>query len=108
MKNITAMLALALVAATMSSVAQAKSARCFISSHGYFPCKFAMTDDDGSFDIVGGDIEGFSLVMQDDGFAGGFEKIGGKNISLAGTFVRASDDPACWNNPELEMKVCAW
>jgi len=108
MTKIVATLAVGFIALAASTSAEAKSARCFISTHGDFPCKFNMTDSDGSFTIRGGDVEGFSLIMQDDGFAGGFERFGGKNTSLAGTFVRASDDPACWNNPEIEVKVCAW
>ncbi|MBG1231720.1 hypothetical protein [Aestuariivirga litoralis] len=99
---------LALGAIALPHAAEAKSARCYINTHGYFGCSFRSLGADGSFLIRGGDVAGFSMIMMDSGFASGFERFGSRNVPLAGTFVRDGGDPACWNNPELGMKVCAW
>jgi hypothetical protein len=87
--------------------ALAKSARCYTTDDGYFPCRFTATDSDGSFEIRGGGI-GFSMVMDRPGFGFGYLGLGDHSVSLPGEYVRSRDDGACWNNPETNDKVCAW
>ncbi len=88
----------------------AKSARCFTTDDGYFPCQFTATDKAGSFDIRSDRDPnlGYSILVEEPGFASGFVIIDGRSISVGGMFVRQRDDGACWNNPELNVKVCAW
>jgi hypothetical protein len=99
---------LAASAALSISAADAKSARCFTTDDGYFPCDFSTTDNDGSFQIMGSDGTGFSMVMDQPGFGYGYLIDGEKSVPLAGEYVRSRDDGACWNNPETNDKVCAW
>ena len=92
------------------SLAHAKSARCFTTDDGYFPCQFMATDKVGSFEIRANRDKGlgYSIIVEEPGFASGFVIIGGRSIAVGGMFVRQRDDGACWNNPELNVKVCAW
>ena len=91
-----------------ASPALAKSARCYTTDEGYFPCRFTATDSDGSFELSSPDHPGFSMVMDQPGFGFGYLVDGEKSIPLSGEYVRSRDDGACWNNPETNDKVCAW
>ena len=95
-------------AALVSSTALAKSARCFTTDDAYFACKFKATDKAGSFEIKGRATPTYSLVVDRPGFAYGYINFGNRGIPISGMFVRQSDDPACWNNPEMNVKLCAW
>ena len=75
--------------------ALAKSARCYTSDDGYFPCRFAATDSDGSFEISGRGF-GFSMVMDKPGFGFGYLGLGDDSTALPGEYVRSRDDGACW------------
>ena len=108
MRSITAAALLGLVALAAASPAEAKSARCYTTDDGYFPCRFTATDSDGSFEISSPNHPGFTLVMDQPGFGYGYLVDGGRSIPLAGEYVRSRDDGACWNNPETNDKVCAW
>lgn len=88
--------------------AQAKPARCFTTDDGHFACDFRGTDRAGSFRISAPGQPTYSLEVNEPGFAYGFVNIGNRNIPLPGQFVRGSDDPACWANPETNVKICAW
>lgn len=94
----------------LSAPAFAKSARCFTTDDGYFPCQFTATDKAGSFDIRSNRDPslGYTILVDEPGFATGFVIIDGRSIPVGGMFVRQRDDGACWNNPELNVKVCAW
>jgi hypothetical protein len=94
----------------LSTLAHAKSARCFTTDDGYFPCQFKATDKAGSFEIRSDRDPnlGYTIIIDEPGFASGFVIIDGRSISVGGMFVRQRDDGACWNNPELNLKVCAW
>ncbi len=107
--RLTACVALAALAgaATVSGAA-AKKARCFTSDDGYFPCEFRSTDGRGSFRISAPGYPAYMLEMDQPGFAYGYVEIDGRSISLPGQYVRGSDDPACWSNPETSTKICAW
>ena len=102
-------LAAAAIAAIALSVApaDAKPARCFATDDGYFDCEFRTTDSQGSFVIDGPDAT-YILNIDRPGFAYAFVNLGNRNISLPGMYVRQSDDPACWANPETNTKICAW
>jgi hypothetical protein len=93
-----------------STLTFAKSARCFTTDDGYFPCQFKATDRVGSFEVRSNYDEGlgYAIIVEEPGFASGFAIIGGRSIAVGGMFVRQRDDGACWNNPELNVKVCAW
>jgi hypothetical protein len=99
-----------LVAATAAAVlpAAAKKARCFTTDDGYFQCSFTAIDKRGSFRIEARGYPAYTLEIDQPGFAWGFVEIGGRTISLPGQYVRGSDDPACWSNPETNTKICAW
>ena len=101
----------ALAAAAVSllaSSAEAKRARCYTSDDGYYPCRFKSTDASGSFEISGRGVPSYSIVVESRGFAFGYVNFGNRGIPISGMFVRQSDDPACWSNPEVNVKVCAW
>ena len=91
-----------------STPALAKQARCYATDDGYFPCTFKATDKQGSFEVEGATTPTYILVVDQPGFAYGFINLGNRNISIGGMFVRQEDDPACWNNPEVNTKLCAW
>lgn len=107
-RSIIAAALLGLVALVAVPPAEAKSARCYTTDDGYFPCRFTATDSDGSFEISSPDHPGFSMVLDQPGFGFGYLVDGGRSIPLAGEYVRSRDDGACWNNPETNDKVCAW
>lgn len=88
--------------------AAAKSARCFTTDDGYFGCNFEALDRAGSFEISARGKPTYSLWVDQPGFASGFINFGDRNVSLPGMYVRQSDDPACWANPETSTKICAW
>jgi hypothetical protein len=91
-----------------ASQAMAKPARCFTTDDGYYNCDFRATDRAGSFQIRARDKPGYSLIVDEPGFASGYLRINGRSIPLNGSFVRQCDDGACWSNPELNVKICAW
>ncbi len=99
--------------AVMVSVAmpvQAKDASCFTTDDGEYPCMFEMTAKDGSFRISAAGKPTFEVVMEGDGVAlvyGTYER-GGRSVALPGEYVRADDDPACWDNADTQTRICAW
>ena len=107
----TKLYALALCAAVFalaSSTAEAKRARCFTTDDGYYACNYKKTDRAGSFEISARGKPTNILIIDRPGFAYGFVNFGPRNISIGGEFVRQRDDPACWSNPEVNVKICAW
>ena len=50
----------------------------------------------------------YSLVVDEPGFAFGYINFGNRGIPISGMFVRQRDDRGCWNNPEMNVKLCAW
>lgn len=89
--------------------ASAKSARCFTTDDGYYPCDFRGTDGSGSFEISAPGKPTFSLIVERPGFASAYADFGtGRNVPLPGMYVRERDQPACWSNPETNTKICAW
>jgi hypothetical protein len=106
-RGLTLFTAAAMVVA-LSSQAVAKPARCFTSDDGYFNCDFQATDRAGSFTIRARGKPVYSLIVEKEGFAAGYLRMNGRSIPLNGSFVRQRDDGACWSNPELNVKICAW
>jgi hypothetical protein len=104
----TAFAAAMIAAALTPSLAFAKRARCFTTDDGYFSCQFKATDRSGSFEIKGRSTPTYSLVVDRPGFAFGYVNFGNRGIPIGGMFVRQRNDPGCWNNPELDVKLCAW
>jgi hypothetical protein len=102
--------AIAFAITLLPTLSFAKSARCFTTDDGYFPCKFTATDNAGSFEIrsLKNRNLGYSLIVEEPGFASGYVYIDGRSIPVNGMFVRQRSDGACWNNPEQDVKVCAW
>lgn len=98
----------ALAALLAASPAWAKPARCFTTDDGYYACNFRATDRLGSFEITAPGKPTYRLDVNEPGFAAGFVNLGGRNVFLPGQYVRGSDDPACWSNPETGTKICAW
>jgi hypothetical protein len=92
----------------MPSPANAKAARCFTTDDGYFSCDYRATSRDGSFVIKARGKPGYALIVEEPGFAAGYLRMNGRSIPLNGSFVRQRDDGACWNNPELNTKICVW
>ena len=99
---------IAFAAALIPSLAFAKRARCFTTDDGYFSCQFKATDKAGSFEIKGRLTPKYSLVVDQPGFAFGYINFGNRGIPISGMFVRQRDDRGCWNNPEMNVKLCAW
>jgi hypothetical protein len=102
----TGVCAMALLALTVS--AEAKRARCFTTDDGYYSCNYTGLDDAGSFRISAAGYPTITLEINRPGFAFGYARFGGRNVSLPGQYVRSRDDGACWNNPETNTKICAW
>ena len=98
----------AALVAIVSGPAVAKPARCFTTDDGYFPCRFRSLGADGSFEISGKGVPTMTLIMDQPGFAFGSLDFDARNIPLPGQYVRQSDDPACWANPETSTKACVW
>jgi hypothetical protein len=96
------------LAVGIPTAAGAKPARCFSTDDGYFKCDFRKIDRAGSFEIRARGLPGYSLIMEEQGFASGYLRVGGRGIPINGMFVRDSGDGACWNNPEQSVKLCAW
>ena len=92
----------------LSMSAEAKRARCFTTDDGYYPCNFRGLDSAGSFSISAPGYPAITLEVDQPGFAYGTIRLGGRNVSLPGQYVRSRDDGACWNNPETSTKICAW
>ena len=109
MKSIIMLVGVALAAIAASALpASAKSARCFTTDDGYYDCSFRGLDGAGSFRISAPGYPTFTLEVYQPGFAYGYADHGSGNVSLPGQFVRNRDDRACWNNPEMSTKICAW
>jgi hypothetical protein len=108
LRSASAAFALAAAVLVSSQPADAKPARCFTTDDGYFACDFQALDRQGSFEISAPMKPTYSLWVDSPGFAAGFVNLGDRNIALPGMYVRQSDDPACWANPETSTKICAW
>jgi hypothetical protein len=101
--------ALVLGTTLVSTLAQAKSARCFTTDDGYYPCSFKVIDGTGSFVIRGRGKPTISMIMGDPGFGSVYIRFGrGRSVPINGQYVRSRDDGACWNNPEQSTKICVW
>jgi hypothetical protein len=97
-----------LAMAAAVGTASAKTARCFTTDDGYYPCSFRSLDDAGSFRISAPGYPTYTLEIDRPGFAYGYADFGGGAVSLPGQYVRSRDDRACWNNPETSTRICAW
>lgn len=95
-------------AVIFASPASAKPARCFTTDDGAYPCDFAATDSRGSFRITAPGRPAYALEIDQPGTAFGFVEIDGRAVFLPGQFLRAADDPACWDNDATGARVCAW
>jgi hypothetical protein len=102
-----AVLAAAVVAGS-TCVAQAKPAQCFTTDDGHYPCDFRGTDRAGSFRITAPGYPTITLEIESDGAGWAFADFGTRNVALPGPYYRASDDRACWENPDTEARICAW
>lgn len=102
----TSLAALAVV--LVIAPATAKSARCFTSDDGHYPCTFSMTDSDGSFEITAPGKPSFRIAITGQGTAAGFIGIDGHFTALPGSYVRSKADRACWENAGTETRICAW
>ena len=107
-KNVCAFVLAVASLPLISTAAEAKRARCFTTDDGYYACNYRKTDRAGSFQISARGKPTTILIVDRPGFAYGFVNFGPRNISIAGEFVRRRDDPACWSNPEVNVKICAW
>ncbi|MDH7794374.1 MULTISPECIES: hypothetical protein [unclassified Beijerinckia] len=93
----------------LPAIAEAKLARCFTTSDGYYDCDFRATDKDGSFEISAKRKPRYILVMEEPGLASAFVNLGtDRNVSLPGKFKRNKQDLACWFNDESRTRICAW
>ena len=92
----------------LPAAAEAGKARCFTTDDGYFDCNFKSLDRKGSFRISSPGPHSVSILIEEPGFGFGFVEIGGRNIPIGGMFVRQRDDAACWSNPDVQVKICAW
>jgi hypothetical protein len=89
------------------NAAEAKSARCFTTDDGSFPCQFRATARDGSFEISAPGKPTYILNVIEPGVANGFVNLGGRNVSLPGRYLRSKTEPECWLNDSTRTKICA-
>ena len=108
MKKLMFLNALVMGLIAQQSVATAKPARCFSTDDGYFACNFIATDKRGSFEVSARGKPTYSLIVEEPGFGSAYLNFGDGGIPINGMFVRQREDPACWNNPERNVKLCAW
>lgn len=88
--------------------AHAKPARCFTTDDGHYSCDFHGVDRIGSFVIQAPGYPTYTLQIDRPGVAFGFVNVDNRNIPLPGQYLRSRDDGACWSNPEMGTKICAW
>jgi hypothetical protein len=92
-----------------AGTAHAKPAKCFTTDDGEYACDFRGLDKAGSFTIAAAGKPTYTLEVDSPGVAFGFADFGtGRNVALPGTFRRAQDDGACWDNDTTEVRICAW
>lgn len=93
-----------------ASPAAARSARCFTSDDGHYPCDFQAFGGDGSFEISGPGRPTFTLLMEEPGVAFGSAvyEPGGRSVPLPGLYYRDERDPGCWVNGQTDTRICAW
>jgi hypothetical protein len=93
----------------ISGAAQAKPAKCFSTDDGEYACDFQSLDKAGSFTTSAPGKPTYTLEVDSPGVAFGFADFGtGRNVALPGTFLRAQDDGACWDNDVTAVRICAW
>lgn len=100
----------AAVVALATAPAFAKQALCFSTDEGEYPCEFEITDNKGSFEIAAPGYPALAVVIESPGVAwvyGTYEE-GGSPVALPGPYLRAADDPACWENGDTQTRICAW
>ena len=102
-------LAVAVALAVGVGPAAAKSAKCFTTDDGTYPCVFTPLGN-GDFRIAAPGKPTFELVMDSPGVAFGSAQFapGGRFVALPGVYRRSADDAACWDNADTETRICAW
>jgi hypothetical protein len=86
-----------------------KSAECFSTDDGNYPCTFKSTDNKGSFESSAPGKPTFNLFVDRPGEASASADFGtGRSVSLPGMFIRQTDDRACWKNDETKVVLCVW
>jgi hypothetical protein len=89
--------------------AKPKSATCFVTGIGNYPCTFTPMEADGSFKISARNKDTYILTMNGDNTAFAFVQVRGRgrNIALPGTYIRDPADRACWANFDPSFRICA-
>ncbi|MCU0882744.1 MAG: hypothetical protein MUF14_08775 [Hyphomonadaceae bacterium] len=107
MKKLFAALGTAVLASLLAGTAQARPADCTVNSTTYV-CDFTQQGGDGSFTITARGKDTYILVMNGDGTAFGFFQVQGRgrNVPVAGTFVRSPADTSCWINADVGRTIC--
>lgn len=86
-----------------------KSAECYSTDDGNYPCTFKSTDNKGSFESSAPGKPTFNLFVDRPGEASASADFGtGRSVSLPGMFIRQTDDRACWRNDETNVVLCVW
>lgn len=92
----------------MASAAQARSARCYTSDEGSYPCEFFAQGRDGSFEIFAPGKPVYKLDVVAPGVASGYLNLGSRNVFLPGRYLRSGSEPGCWVSDANRSKICAW
>ena len=100
--------ALAALATVLSLPALAKPADCYTTDEGNYPCDFRGIDKAGSFLLQADGYPAVTVEIESPGVAWVFKEFGIRNVPMPGPYYRASDDRACWDNPDTGDRVCAW
>ncbi len=100
--------AIAASAAIASSAAFAKPAKCFTTDDGHYACTFKLIDNDGSFEITAPGKLALRISITAPGTAAAFISSGERFTAMPGEYKRSKTDGACWENAEMESKICAW
>jgi hypothetical protein len=90
----------------MAVDAGARTAECFTTDDGTYPCEFEMTDAQGSFVISAAGKPTYILDISEPAIAFGYVNLGQRNVPLPGRYLRSTSDPACWVNDSTETRIC--
>jgi hypothetical protein len=93
-----------------ATTAWAAPATCYSTDDGEYPCEFVLTDGAGSFETSAPGYPTYALIVDNPGVAAAYATFGpgGRSVALPFPYLRSAVDPACWENPDTQARICAW
>lgn len=92
----------------LAQPAAAKTAKCFSTDAGYYPCNFRGLDKAGSFTTWARGYPTYTIEIYRPGRAYGYADFGTGSRPLPGEYIRSRQDRACWDSTETGTQICAW